>query len=63
LTISGLTFAYRSGPSRNWRKIKTAGWREANRERWSMSEAAVIRPNSEGRERRASPPIQYREYG
>jgi ATP-dependent DNA ligase len=25
--------AYRSGPSRDWRKIKTAGWREANRER------------------------------
>jgi ATP-dependent DNA ligase len=24
---------HRSGPSRDWRKIKTAGWREANRER------------------------------
>jgi ATP-dependent DNA ligase len=26
--------AYRSGPSRDWVKIKTAGWRAANRERW-----------------------------
>ena len=32
--------AYRSGPSRDWRKIKTAGWREANRERWRLFEGA-----------------------
>ena len=25
---------YRSGPSRDWLKVKTAAWREANRERW-----------------------------
>jgi ATP-dependent DNA ligase len=31
---------YRSGPSRDWRKIKTAGWREANRERWRLFEDA-----------------------
>jgi bifunctional non-homologous end joining protein LigD len=30
--------AYRSGPSRDWVKIKTAGWREANRERWRLFE-------------------------
>jgi ATP-dependent DNA ligase len=29
---------YRSGPSRDWRKIKTAGWRVANRERWRLFE-------------------------
>jgi ATP-dependent DNA ligase len=28
--------AYRSGPSRDWVKIKTAAWKEANRERWRM---------------------------
>jgi len=27
---------YRSGPIRDWRKIKTAAWREANRERWKL---------------------------
>jgi len=25
---------YRSGEGRDWRKIKTAAWRAANRERW-----------------------------
>jgi hypothetical protein len=30
--------AYRSGPSRDWLKVKTAAWREANRERWRMFE-------------------------
>jgi ATP-dependent DNA ligase len=30
--------AYRSGPSRDWVKVKTAAWREANRERWRMFE-------------------------
>jgi bifunctional non-homologous end joining protein LigD len=25
---------YRSGPSRDWRKVKTAAWRETNRGRW-----------------------------
>jgi bifunctional non-homologous end joining protein LigD len=28
--------AYSSGPSRDWVKIKTAGWRAANRERWRL---------------------------
>jgi bifunctional non-homologous end joining protein LigD len=32
------TSAYRSGPSRDWVKIKTAAWRAANRERWRMFE-------------------------
>ena len=30
--------AYRSGPSRDWLKFKTAGWRAANRERWRVFE-------------------------
>ena len=30
--------AYRSGECRDWRKIKTAAWRAANRERWRMFE-------------------------
>jgi ATP-dependent DNA ligase len=29
---------YHSGPSRDWVKIKTAGWRAANRERWRLFE-------------------------
>jgi len=29
---------YRSGKFRGWRKIKTAAWREANRERWRSFE-------------------------
>lgn len=28
--------AYRSGPTRDWLKIKTASWRQANRGRWEM---------------------------
>jgi bifunctional non-homologous end joining protein LigD len=32
------TSAYTSGPSRDWVKIKTAGWRAANRERWRLFE-------------------------
>jgi bifunctional non-homologous end joining protein LigD len=31
---------YRSGPYRDWRKIKTAAWRAANRERWRLFEHA-----------------------
>jgi bifunctional non-homologous end joining protein LigD len=31
---------YRSGESRDWRKIKTVAWREANRERWRLFERA-----------------------
>jgi ATP-dependent DNA ligase len=27
---------YRSGECRDWRKVKTATWREANRERWRV---------------------------
>ena len=30
--------AYRSGPSRDWVKVKTAAWRAANRERWRLFE-------------------------
>jgi bifunctional non-homologous end joining protein LigD len=30
--------AYRSGASRDWVKVKTATWREANRERWRLFE-------------------------
>jgi ATP-dependent DNA ligase len=28
--------AYRSGPTRDWLKIKTVSWRAANRGRWEM---------------------------
>jgi ATP-dependent DNA ligase len=28
--------AYRSGPTRDWLKIKTAAWRQANRKRWEL---------------------------
>jgi len=31
---------YRSGECRDWRKVKTAAWREANRERWRLFERA-----------------------
>jgi hypothetical protein len=30
--------AYRSGECRDWRKVKTVAWREANRERWRLFE-------------------------
>ena len=29
---------YRSGACRDWRKIKTVAWREADRERWRLFE-------------------------
>ena len=29
---------YRSGECRDWRKVKTTAWREANRERWRLFE-------------------------
>ena len=32
--------AYSSGDCRDWRKVKTTAWREANRERWRMFERA-----------------------
>jgi len=32
---------YRSGECRDWRKVKTAAWREANRERWRLFEHGV----------------------
>ena len=32
------TAPYRSGECRDWRKVKTIAWREANRERWRMFE-------------------------
>jgi bifunctional non-homologous end joining protein LigD len=31
---------YRSGECRDWRKVKTVTWREANRERWRLFEEA-----------------------
>jgi len=31
---------YRSGECRDWRKVKTAAWREANRGRWRLFEQA-----------------------
>jgi hypothetical protein len=31
------------GPSRDWRNIKTAGWREANHDRWRLLEASGAR--------------------
>ena len=30
--------AYSSGPSSDWVKVKTAAWREANRDRWRLFE-------------------------
>ena len=30
--------AYRSGPTRDWLKVKTATWRAANRGRWELFE-------------------------
>jgi ATP-dependent DNA ligase len=27
---------YRSGPSKDWVKVKTAAWRAANKDRWEM---------------------------
>ena len=32
------TAPYRSGECRDWRKVKTAAWREPNRERWRLFE-------------------------
>jgi bifunctional non-homologous end joining protein LigD len=29
---------YRAGPNSGWIKVKTAAWREANRDRWEMFE-------------------------
>jgi ATP-dependent DNA ligase len=31
---------YRSGECRDWMKVKTMAWREANRERWRLFEHA-----------------------
>jgi ATP-dependent DNA ligase len=31
---------YRSGECRDWRKVKTVAWRQANRERWRLLERA-----------------------
>jgi hypothetical protein len=30
---------YRSGEYRDWRKVKTAAWLEANRDRWRLFES------------------------
>ena len=37
--------AYRSGPTRDWLKIKTASWRAANRDRWELFEKQRDRPS------------------
>ena len=37
-TDSVETSTYRSGQSRDWIKVKTAAWREANRDRHGMFE-------------------------
>jgi bifunctional non-homologous end joining protein LigD len=34
---------YRSGPSRDWIKTKTAAWRQTNRERWRLFEPKLPR--------------------
>jgi len=31
---------YQSGECRDWQKIKTQAWRDANRERWRLFERA-----------------------
>jgi bifunctional non-homologous end joining protein LigD len=36
------TAPYRSGACRDWRKVKTVAWREANRERWRLFERHSI---------------------
>jgi bifunctional non-homologous end joining protein LigD len=36
---------YRSGECRDWRKVKTVAWREANRERWRLFERAPTSSN------------------
>ena len=28
--------AYRSGPTKDWLKVKTSAWRAANRDRWEL---------------------------
>ena len=33
---------YRSGDCRDWRKVKTTAWREANRERWRLFESEEV---------------------
>jgi hypothetical protein len=45
--------AYRSGPSRDWVKIKTAAWRAANRERWRVFQG----PRLDGRSTGARPRV------
>src|SRR5262249_55321113 len=42
--------AYRSGECRDWRKLKTVAWRQANRERWQLFERGIV---TNWRERRA----------
>ena len=37
---------YRSGECRDWRKVKTMAWREANRERWRLFERVPIPPHT-----------------
>jgi ATP-dependent DNA ligase len=36
---------YRSGPTRDWIKVKTTAWREANRDRGKLFEKRSARPD------------------
>jgi ATP-dependent DNA ligase len=41
--------SYRSGPTKEWIKVKTAAWRQATRDRWEMFEtlrkrSVIVRP-------------------
>jgi bifunctional non-homologous end joining protein LigD len=38
--------SYRSGECRDWRKVKTLAWREANRERWRLFERGLATTSS-----------------
>jgi len=38
--LEGAVSKRRDGLCRDWRKVKTAAWREANRERWRLFEPA-----------------------
>jgi len=46
---------YQSGQCRNWRKVKTAAWRDANRERWRLFDSLdrIFRLKREGEVKRA----------
>jgi ATP-dependent DNA ligase len=45
------TSPYRSGPSRDWVKTKTAAWRTANRDRWRAFQGGGASSGGQGRRR------------